>query len=140
MAAHRTFANDQLSVTVDDTSDSLVVAFHGKSTLRNPKEFVLPLLQQITTEARTAAKRVIMDFRDLAFMSSSTLTPVIKVLELARVGEGRVTVAYRKSLRWQDVAFSGLERRSTKACVSWEGSTPKSLRIACLQRPYARAI
>ncbi|HTP58452.1 MAG TPA: hypothetical protein VMM82_06000 [Spirochaetia bacterium] len=108
MAARRTFANEQLRVTVEDMSDSLVVTFLGKSSLRNPKEFVLPLLQQIYSEAKAAAKRVVMDFRNLAFMSSSTLTPVIKVLELARVGEGQVTVAYRKSLRWQDVTFSAL--------------------------------
>jgi len=108
MALPRTFANDRLRVTVEDTRDSLVVKFQGKSTLRNPKEFVMPLLQQIYAEARAAAKRVVMDFRELAFMSSSTLTPVIKLLEQARMGEEQITVAYRKSLRWQDVAFSAL--------------------------------
>jgi anti-anti-sigma regulatory factor len=109
MATLRTFANERLRVTVEEGSDALIVRFLGKSTLRNPKEFVLPILQQIYSEAKGAAKRVVMDFRDLAYMSSSTLTPVIKVLEQARMGEGRVTVSYRKSLRWQDVAFSALQ-------------------------------
>ena len=114
MATLRTFANEQLRVTVEDGSDSVIVRFLGKSTLRNPKEFVMPILLQAFSDAKSAAKRILMDFRDLSYMSSSTLTPVIKVLEQARVGEGQVTVAYRKSLRWQDVAFSALGIFETK--------------------------
>jgi hypothetical protein len=36
------------------------------------------------------------------------MTPVIKVLEQARVGDGMVTVMYSKTLKWQDISFSAL--------------------------------
>jgi hypothetical protein len=76
--------------------------------LRDPNEFVMPILLKTLGEGIGEKKRVVLDFRDLAYMNSSTLTPVIKILERARVGEGQVTVSYLKSLKWQDISFSAL--------------------------------
>jgi hypothetical protein len=68
----------------------------------------MPILLRTLGEAIPARKRIVMNFRDLSYMNSSTLTPVIKILERARVGEGQITVEYRKSLKWQDISFSAL--------------------------------
>jgi hypothetical protein len=42
-------------------------------------------------------------------MNSSTITPVIKILERAKRGETQIEVVYQKSLKWQDLIFSALE-------------------------------
>ena len=42
-------------------------------------------------------------------MNSSTITPLIKILERAKRGTSHVTVLYDKSLHWQDLTFSALE-------------------------------
>ena len=108
MSETQTFMNDQLKIDLSDEGKTRVVRFLGKSFLEDPNEFVLPILKKALQDAIGEDKRIIMDFRDLAYMNSSTLTPVIKILERARVGKGEITVEYRKSLKWQDISFSAL--------------------------------
>jgi len=47
-------------------------------------------------------------------MNSSTITPIIKILERAKRGSTHVTVLYDKSLKWQDLIFSALTIFTTK--------------------------
>lgn len=110
---NRTYSKNNLTLEVEESDGEVTVRFLGKSILRDAAEFVQPILQRVFTDARSSDKRIVMDFRDLAYMNSSTLTPVIKVLEQARVGEGQVTVMYRKALKWQDVSFTALELYQT---------------------------
>jgi hypothetical protein len=108
METGQTYTSDQLRLEVSAENDSLCVRFHGKSMLRDPNEFLMPILLRTLSEANEKQKRLLLDFRSLAYMNSSTLTPVIKLLEQARIGEGMLTVLYRKSLKWQDISFSAL--------------------------------
>ncbi len=108
METVQSYSHDQLRVEVARESDAIAVRFHGKSMLRDPNEFLMPILLRSLGEANTGRKRLLLDFRSLAYMNSSTLTPVIKVLEQARLGDGMVTVVYRKELKWQDISFSAL--------------------------------
>jgi hypothetical protein len=59
-------------------------------------------------------KRIILDFQKLDYMNSSTITPIIKILERAKRGKTQVTVLYKKILKWQDLSFSALEIFQTK--------------------------
>jgi len=108
METAHTYSNDQLRVEVSVDGGLVSIRFFGKSMLRDPNDFLMPILLRTLSEANTEKKRLLLDFRSLAYMNSSTLTPVIKVLEQARVGEGMVTVLYRKALKWQDISFSAL--------------------------------
>jgi hypothetical protein len=108
METVQTYTNDQLRVDVARENETVVVRFHGKSMLRDPNDFLMPILLRVLGEANAERKRLQLDFRSLAYMNSSTMTPVIKVLEQARVGDGMVTVLYRKALKWQDISFSAL--------------------------------
>ena len=108
METVQTYSNDQLRIEVSHDDGVISVHFHGKSMLRDPNDFLMPILLRVLAEANTERKRLLLDFRSLAYMNSSTMTPVIKVLEQARVGEGMVTVTYRKALKWQDISFSAL--------------------------------
>ena len=108
MEAGQTYTSDQLRLEVSTDNESLSVRFHGKSMLRDPNEFLMPILLRALSEANEKQRRLLLDFRSLTYMNSSTLTPVIKLLEQARIGEGMLTVLYRKSLKWQDISFSAL--------------------------------
>ena len=108
MGTTQTFHNNQLHVEVDQADEAVRLRFLGKSMLREPGEFLLPLLLKTLAEAIDGKKRIVLDFRELAYMNSSTLTPVIKILERARVGKGEITLVYRKALKWQDISFSAL--------------------------------
>ncbi len=107
MGTTQTFHNNQLHVEVDQ-DETVRLRFLGKSMLREPGEFLLPLLLKTLSEAIDLGKRIVLDFRELSYMNSSTLTPVIKILERARVGKGEITLMYRKTLKWQDISFSAL--------------------------------
>ena len=50
-----------------------------------------------------------MDFRELDYMNSSTITPIIKVLERAKNGKAQITILYKNSLKWQELNFTALE-------------------------------
>ena len=104
----QTYTHDQLRVDVSRENGIIFVRFHGKSMLHDPNDFLMPILLRTLGEANTERKRLQLDFRSLAYMNSSTMTPVIKVLEQARVGDGMVTVMYSKTLKWQDISFSAL--------------------------------
>jgi anti-anti-sigma regulatory factor len=67
-----------------------------------------PLLLRALADAAVEKKRLVMDFRGLSYMNSSTLTPVIKILERARQSGGKISVQYRKSVKWQEISFSAL--------------------------------
>ena len=108
MGTTQSFHSNQLHVEVDQAEQAVRMRFLGKSMLREPGEFLLPLLLKTLAEAIDGKKRIFLDFRDLAYMNSSTLTPVIKILERARVGKGEITLVYRKALKWQDISFSAL--------------------------------
>jgi len=47
-------------------------------------------------------------------MNSSTITPIIKILERAKSGMTKITIFYQKSLKWQELNFSALEIFKTK--------------------------
>ncbi len=110
----QSFENAQLRLEVFDESDTVVVRLLGKSILRNPTEFILPILIDTVEEANKNKKRTILDFTNLKYMNSSTLTPIIKILEKMRVESGQITLKYKKELKWQDISFSALVIFETK--------------------------
>lgn len=55
-----------------------------------------------------------MDFRELEFMNSSTVTPVAKMLEHGKKGTVSITVFYNHSKKWQELSFSALKIFETK--------------------------
>jgi hypothetical protein len=109
MGEVRTFTNDCLEIKVIENDCSIKLVWSGKSVDREPPKFITPILLDIIKRSSEPSKRVILDFCNLAYMNSSTITPIIKVLERAKKGKNEITVLYQKSLRWQDVNFSALK-------------------------------
>lgn len=93
--------------------DAIAVVWRGLSTARDPGQFVLPILVAALDEAAGQGRALELDFRGLEYLNSSTITPLIRVLERARRGEAAVTVIYRADLKWQAVSFSALTVFST---------------------------
>ena len=98
-----------LTIRREETSEDLTLVFEGKSILRDPTEFLQPILLQVVEEIDAEGKRLVLDFSDLAYMNSSTFTPLVKTLERARLGRSRITVLYDADQKWQSVSFSALK-------------------------------
>ena len=103
------FSAESLSIEVFETDSAIEVKWLGKSIDRHPSKFISPILVKVLNMASTMNKRVIMDFRSLSYMNSSTITPIIKILERAKKGMNRITILYKNSLKWQELNFSTLE-------------------------------
>jgi hypothetical protein len=103
------YVNESLRINVNEYVDSISIEWTGKSIDRNPGKFITPILVNALSKTSQNKKRIVLDFQRLDYMNSSTITPIIKILDRAKRGSTRVTALYDKSLKWQDLAFSALE-------------------------------
>jgi len=108
------FTNKLLTIRVVEHENSIDVSWKGKSVDREPSKFISPILVKVLEMAGDLNKRIIMDFQSMSYMNSSTITPIIKILERAKSGMTKITIFYQKSLKWQELNFSALEIFKTK--------------------------
>ncbi|MGV7224028.1 MAG: SiaC family regulatory phosphoprotein [Nitrospinales bacterium] len=108
------FTNNFLTIQVVEHKDTIDVRWEGKSVDREPSKFISPILVKVLEMASDLNKRIIMDFQNMAYMNSSTITPIIKILERAKKGMTKITIFYQKSLKWQELNFSALKIFKTK--------------------------
>ncbi|MDJ0809745.1 MAG: SiaC family regulatory phosphoprotein [Desulfobacterales bacterium] len=109
MAKDQTYTNNLLTIQVEEQDDQIEVKWTGKSTDREPAKFISPILIQVLKAASTLNKRIIMDFQQLQYMNSSTITPLIKILDRAKKGTNKITIFYHKATKWQELNFTALE-------------------------------
>jgi hypothetical protein len=108
------FTNRFLTIQVVEHENTINVRWEGKSIDREPSKFISPILVKVLEMASDLNKRIIMDFQSMSYMNSSTITPIIKILERAKKGMTKITIFYQKSLKWQELNFSALKIFKTK--------------------------
>ncbi len=108
------FTDNLLQLAVVDGKETIEVKWLGKSVQREPGRFIAPVLAGVIEKSNGLRKKIVLDFRELAYMNSSTLTPVIKILDRAKRGSVQLKVIYDKSIKWQDLNFSALNLFETK--------------------------
>jgi len=114
MSKKEKYTNDLLEISITEESDHIQMHWSGKSIDRKPSIFLTPLLLKVVKKCGDQKKKMIMDFCEIEYMNSSTITPIIKILERAKRSEISVKVEYLASLKWQDLIFSALEIFQTK--------------------------
>jgi len=114
MKKQESYGNELLRIEVTEKDDSIEIKWTGKSTNRSPSKFITPILVNVLKVSSEHDKRIVLDFRSLDYMNSSTITPIIKVLERAKKGKTQVSVIYSKTIKWQDLNFSALKLFETK--------------------------
>ena len=108
------FKDDLLTIEVVEEGEQVIVRWSGRSTSLRPADFVMPIMLNAMGQAAAAGKRLVLDFFQLDHVNSSTITPIVKILETARRGQDRVTLVYNQSLNWQDVSFTALQVFTTR--------------------------
>lgn len=114
MSNGQTFAEDELTIEVVDEPERIVLHWLGRSVQRNPGDFLIPILTKALQQGLDGNKPLVWDFQELQHMNSSTITPIIKSLQIANRGAHRVQVLYRKEKKWQDLSFSALKVFETR--------------------------
>ena len=104
-----TFTSHALSLTVSEEPQTLLVLWKGRSTAREPAEFLIPILTRALDRAAELKRPLTLDFRNIEYFNSSTITPVVRIIEEAKRRGNSMVIIYDKKLRWQELSFSALQ-------------------------------
>jgi hypothetical protein len=98
-----------LVIDVREDDSRIYLDWKGRSKDKNPAYFLTPILTKALDKSKRENKDMVMDFRHLEYMNSSTITPIIKILERVKNGQSKVNILYDKTLKWQELTFCALE-------------------------------
>jgi len=104
-----TVADKTLTLELTDEGAEVLVRFAGRSTAREPRLFLQPVFTRMLDASVSQRKPLVLDFRQLEYLNSSTITPVVRLLHEAKSSGGKVIVRYRDDLNWQRLSFSALK-------------------------------
>lgn len=99
--------NDELTIESRLESNQLMVRWRGRSETRDPSRALAPILEAVTREIGTAAA-VEFDFRSLEYMNSSSIRPILKLVQSASTLTKHVRVRYDSSKHWQRLSFAAI--------------------------------
>ena len=98
----------QLKLTAVEEGDTIKVVWEGKSNDRNPSIYLAPFFDKIIEIITQSNQKIEMDFTRLQYMNSSTITPVVQLLDKAREQGYSISLLYDKSKSWQEISFSAM--------------------------------
>ena len=105
----QTFRQNALTLELHEDESAVSVVWSGRSTGREPGPFIVPVLTRAVEMGRAQNKPLVLDFQSMAYMNSSTITPIIRLLGKAMRTISSVRVVYKKDLKWQELSFTALE-------------------------------
>lgn len=114
MTHRETYSSGLLNMEIEEGNTSIEITFLGKSTEREPAKFITPILTEVIQNSRKYNKAIIMNFLRLEYMNSSTITPIIRILESTKKGTENISILYDKSKKWQELCFTALKIFETK--------------------------
>lgn len=106
MSEPKVYSSQALTIQVTEEGGKASLVWTGKSNEREPGKFITPILSGILE--KTPGVEMTLDFQNLEYMNSSTITPIIKMLDAAKKGQAKVRIVYKKTLKWQELSFSAL--------------------------------
>jgi hypothetical protein len=104
-----TFTSHTLTIVVSEEPSAILVTWRGRSTARDPAEFLIPILTRALDRATEMKRPLTLDFRALEYFNSSTITPVVRLIEETKRRGASMVINYDKSRRWQELSFSALQ-------------------------------
>jgi hypothetical protein len=111
--AVKRWTQGDLTLELVEAAGELRLTWRGKSSDREPSRFLVPVLTSALERARDAGLPLVLDFRALDYMNSSTFTPVVKALDESRRLSVPIVLEYALARRWQALSFSALRTFET---------------------------
>lgn len=100
------FEHENLKIRVEDHRGMSFVIWTGESDSRDPAGAVGPFLDALAKRLR--GRRVEVNFDQLEYMNSATVTPIMQfVKDLSALAE-KVVVKYDETLQWQATSFRAM--------------------------------
>ncbi len=113
MGEVKRWTQGDLTLELAESSGELRLTWRGKSSDREPGRFLVPVLTTALERARESGLPLVLDFRELDYMNSSTFTPVVKALDESRRLSVPIVLEYALARRWQALSFSALRTFET---------------------------
>lgn len=104
------FASERLSIRHATTQLRYTLFWHGECDFRNPSEALGPTLRGVLPELRE--RRLVLDFRGLNFMNSSSVSPILMFIKAACSRGIPVHLVYNVNLSWQRTTASSMRALS----------------------------
>jgi len=117
------FASDRLTIRRSAARQQYILYWSGECDFRNPTEVLGPTLNGLQQELRD--RQLVLDFRELTFMNSSSVTPILALVKGVCSRGIAVHLIYNANLSWQ---------RSTASSMRALAHSLKNLTVA-LQAP-----
>ena len=102
------FDDGTLTINRSQADGTLTLQLIGKCIIRDANDTLMPIFSDAMAESGHNGQRLVLDFRDVSYMNSSSFAPVFKVLEKARLSEQALTIRYDSQQKWQTVSFSAM--------------------------------
>jgi hypothetical protein len=104
--AMKNFANGELQIALNGGGERVRMLWNGRSTDREPGRQLTPYLNDLLDEL--SGRELLISFQGLAYMNSSTVTPIIQFLK--HLNERRIDtrVTYDGRSKWQRSSFRAL--------------------------------
>lgn len=102
------FDDGTLKISRLSDGEALTLQLVGKCIIRDANDTLMPIFTQAMEDSAQSEARLVLDFRQVTYMNSSSFAPVIKVLEKARLGKQALTICYDRQQKWQTVSFSAM--------------------------------
>lgn len=93
----------ELELAVKYKGSTIVMDFLGRSIDRNPGTEIRPYFAGIRNSLE--GHDLVLDFRDLKYMNSSTVRPIIEIIRGASQVAKSVKVRYHSTVTWQRLSF-----------------------------------
>lgn len=99
---------DQLIIETAVEDENIRIDWKGRSNAREPWALIREFFERVAQEAEEKSSDVEMHFEDIEYFNSSTITAVIRIMQLLQAKKVPLTLFYDPSLRWQKLSFDGL--------------------------------
>jgi hypothetical protein len=94
-----------LTLKIQEKEKEIIVFWEGRSTERDPSVFIMPVINEMLD----THKKIVFNFKNLSFMNSSTVTPILKIMDQFQSTNDEILIVYDKNVKWQELSFSALE-------------------------------
>ncbi len=97
-----------LAIEVSEADGALRCTWRGKSNERNPPEILRPWFDKLLAEVAEKKLSLEMHFEKIEHFNSSTITALIKLIQVCRKSSIKLIMVYDQSLKWQRLSFDAL--------------------------------
>ena len=98
-----------LNIQVNVSPDAVYsCTWLGKSNERNPPEILKPWFEKLLTSVKERKGAIEMHFEKIDHFNSSTITALIKLIQVCRKSNVKLAMVYDQSLKWQRLSFDAL--------------------------------